>query len=128
MAFCSRTHSLYKVKVNDIFSGGYKVATKEPLSWGLCYNKDKNSNSYNYCDEHKKIFIHVFLKLHTMVEVLCLSIGIYLFYKSNNNCTFFYLCFNYFLILYCSILSYVETWTEILCLDVKLCILQTKSK
>lgn len=54
MAFCSRTHSLYKVKVNDIFSGGYKVATKEPLSWGLCYNKDTNSNSYNYCDEHYK--------------------------------------------------------------------------
>ena len=54
MAFCSRTHSLYKVKVNDIFSDGYKVATKEPLSWGLCYNKDMNSNSYNYCDEHYK--------------------------------------------------------------------------
>ena len=54
MAFCSRTHSLYKVKVNNIFSGGYKMATKEPLSWGLCYNKEMNSNSYNYCDEHYK--------------------------------------------------------------------------
>ena len=54
MAFCSRTHSLYKVKVNDIFSDGYKVATKEPLSWGLCYNKDMNSNSYNYCDKLQK--------------------------------------------------------------------------
>ncbi|KAL4637532.1 hypothetical protein ACB092_03G083600 [Castanea dentata] len=54
MAFCSRTHSLYKVKVNNIFSGGCKVAIKEPLSWGLCYNKEMNSNSYNYCDEHYK--------------------------------------------------------------------------
>ena len=33
MAFFSRTHSLYKVKVNNIFSGGYKVITKEPLLW-----------------------------------------------------------------------------------------------
>ena len=65
-----------------------------------------------------RILIHVLLELHTMIEVLCLSIGIYLFYKSNNNCTFFYLCFNYFLILYCSILSYFETSTEILCSDV----------
>ena len=28
--------------------------TKEPLSWGSCYNKEMNSNSYNYCDEHYK--------------------------------------------------------------------------
>lgn len=54
MAFCSRTHSRYKVKVNNFFSGGYKVAIKEPLSWGLRYNKEMNSNSYNYCDEHYK--------------------------------------------------------------------------
>nr|POE93123.1 chitinase-like protein 2 [Quercus suber] len=33
---------------------GYKVATKEPLAWGLCYNKEINSNSYDYCDEHYK--------------------------------------------------------------------------
>ncbi|KAF3944187.1 hypothetical protein CMV_029321 [Castanea mollissima] len=31
-----------------------KVATNmEKLEWGLCYNKEKNSNS-NYCDEHYK--------------------------------------------------------------------------
>ena len=30
---------------------GYKVATREPLACGLCYNKQMNSNSY-YCDEH----------------------------------------------------------------------------
>ena len=48
------TKSIYKVKVDYIFSGGYKVATKEPLAWGLCYNKEINSNSYDYCDEHYK--------------------------------------------------------------------------
>ncbi|GMY20884.1 chitinase-like protein 2 [Fagus crenata] len=34
-------------------SCGYKVATREPLACGLCYNKEMNSNSY-YCDEHYK--------------------------------------------------------------------------
>jgi hypothetical protein len=27
------------------------VTSTEPLAWGLCYNKEMNSNSY-YCDEH----------------------------------------------------------------------------
>uniref|UniRef100_A0A2N9F4S7 Glycoside hydrolase family 19 catalytic domain-containing protein n=1 Tax=Fagus sylvatica TaxID=28930 RepID=A0A2N9F4S7_FAGSY len=31
--------------------GADKVASREPLAWGLCYNKEMNSNSY-YCDEH----------------------------------------------------------------------------
>ena len=35
------------------FSGGHKVATKEQLAWGLCYNKEMNSNS-DYCDGHYK--------------------------------------------------------------------------
>ena len=35
------------------FSGENKVATKEQLEGGLCYNKEKNSNS-NFCDEHYK--------------------------------------------------------------------------
>ena len=30
-------HSLFKVKLDDSFSGGNKVANKEPLEWGLCY-------------------------------------------------------------------------------------------
>ena len=48
-------HSLYKVKLDDtFFSGGNKVASKEPLEWGLCYNKEMNSNSNTYCDEHDK--------------------------------------------------------------------------
>ena len=37
-----------------LFSGGNKVASKEPLEWGLCYNKEMNSNSNIYCDEHDK--------------------------------------------------------------------------
>ena len=45
-------HSLYKVKLDDSFSGGNKVASKEPLKWGLCYKKQMNSNSNNYRDEH----------------------------------------------------------------------------
>ena len=45
------TQFLYKVKVYDIFSGGYKVATKEPLAWSLCHNKEMNSNTYTYCDK-----------------------------------------------------------------------------
>ena len=30
------------------------MASKEPLEWGLCYNKEMNSNSNNYGDEHNK--------------------------------------------------------------------------
>ena len=30
------------------------MASKEPLEWGLCYNKETNSNSNTYCDEHDK--------------------------------------------------------------------------
>ena len=29
------------------------MATKEQLAWGLCYNKEMNSNS-DYCDGHYK--------------------------------------------------------------------------
>ena len=47
-------HSLFKVKLDDSFSGGNKVANKEPLEWGLCYKQEMNSNSNNYCDEHDK--------------------------------------------------------------------------
>ncbi len=28
------------------------MATKEPLAWGLCYNKEMDSNYSYYCDEH----------------------------------------------------------------------------
>ena len=45
-------HSLYKVKLDDSFSGGNKVASKEPLEWGLCYKKEMNSNLNNYRNEH----------------------------------------------------------------------------
>ena len=30
------------------------MASKEPLEWGLCYNKEMNSNSNTYGDEHNK--------------------------------------------------------------------------
>uniref|UniRef100_A0A7N2L5J9 Glycoside hydrolase family 19 catalytic domain-containing protein n=1 Tax=Quercus lobata TaxID=97700 RepID=A0A7N2L5J9_QUELO len=36
--------------MKEALSCGYKVATKEPLAWGLCHNKEMNSNTYNYCD------------------------------------------------------------------------------
>ena len=93
-----------------------------------------------------KTFIHVLLELHTMDEVPNLFTGIYLFYHTNNNHTFFiFKHLNYFLILYCSILSWVQTTIEGLCFAVrnikmssfssiiqiwvlKLCILQMKSK
>ena len=49
----SLVHSIsVQSKSVDIFSGGYKVATKEPLAWGLCHNKEMNSNTYNFCDKH----------------------------------------------------------------------------
>ena len=47
-------HSIsMQCKCGRYFLGGSKVATKEPLACGLCYNKEMNSSSY-YCDEQYK--------------------------------------------------------------------------
>ena len=50
----------------------------EKLEWGLCYNKEKNSNP-NYCDERYKKSYPCAPGVAYYGRVLYLSIGIYLF-------------------------------------------------
>ena len=60
------------------FLGGSKVATKEPLACGLCYNKEMNKwiPARIIVMSNTKALIHALLELHTMAGVLYLSIGI----------------------------------------------------
>ncbi|KAK7845824.1 chitinase-like protein 1, partial [Quercus suber] len=39
--------------ISELVVRRYKVATKEPLTWGLCDNKERDSNSH-YCDKNFK--------------------------------------------------------------------------
>ncbi|XP_030957606.1 chitinase-like protein 2 [Quercus lobata] len=52
--FGSKEVAAFLAHVGTRTSCRNKVATKELLEWGLCYNKQMNSNSNNYCDEHNK--------------------------------------------------------------------------